>query len=1068
MRRRRRRQDATPTISVDGDGPFAPGAAVNVAVTGAVGEQFGQVDQCSADGGACTFGAFVELDAAGSASVVIHVRRYLAGDGGVVDCASSPCRLTFDAFDGRTVSTPIAVDGRIPIVRPTITVVPATSIRDRSTITVTGRGFESDAFVNIDECAWTDAIRCLGGIGFAQTDANGTFTTRVPVARVVKGQDCATRPNLCQLWVEPQGNIDQIVATGLGFDPTSTAQVPHVSVEPATALRDEQNVAVHGAGFIPDADASVEECVTSAPNRGGCRFLTNAATGHDGALETEVAVRRRVGIDDCAVDACVLRVTVFPFDQVDVVLAFDTSIPPPPAPSVTVEPATGLVDRQVVDVQLHDVEPGSFVELQLCAVGESACHVEVSQSVDGPAATIPMSLPHVGRDGVDCAVTPCELRVGLFGADSYSFAVPVAFDPDAPLAGSGSLRVVPANGLWDRQQVEVRGDRLDPGTPLSMRECTTPEAAAGSCTPAIDATVDSRGELSAPFSVRRSVPSAAGVGDCAQIACYLVVDGEPGAALPLTFDPNGPARGSDLPAQLACVAWPTDGWPVGPLPKGVDAARVAAVGEQAVGPGGGDSIVVIYGGKLVYENYADGVSADSVLPSFSMSKSFTSTMVGLLVDEGKLALDARAPIDAWAAPDDPRNAITLRNLLNMASGLQWYESYTEAASDVIKMVVSPDNAAYAIAKPLEVTPGTRFQYSTGDTMVLAKIIGDTAGVSGDAYAQYLRDRLLDPLGIVPAVPGIDPAGTWRGGYQTDTTTRNFAKLGLLYLRDGVWEDRQFLSPDWVDFVRTPGPSPGYGGQFWLNGDGSFSMIGLYGQSVQIVPQLDLIVAGNNGGGTGQMVDLFRNAEKPSCGGTTAPAAADDAASVTALKAVDVNVLANDSGGTAGLAAATLTVADPPAHGTADVVDGRIRYRSEAGFTGTDSLRYAVCTTDRRDCVEANVAVEVRPLAFEFRPPIEAGINTRTPGQRDLRSVPYARPDSRRSRASRRSRSTPRAARSSPPANPVDADLHARVNRGAVWFWWSTNAAWTGCRDLQITLADGETHAAHFAWRARRQ
>ena len=198
--------------------------------------------------------------------------------------------------------------------------------------------------------------------------------------------------------------------------------------------------------------------------------------------------------------------------------------------------------------------------------------------------------------------------------------------------------------------------------------------------------------------------------------------------------------------------------------------------------------------------------------------------------------------------------------------MQWYESYTDAASDVIKMVVSPDNAAYAIAKPLEVTPGTRFQYSTGDTMVLAKIIGDTAASPVTRTRSTCGTGCWIRSGSIPAVPEFDPAGTWRGGYQTDTTTRNFAKLGLLYLRDGVWEDRQFLSPDWVDFVRTPGPSPGYGGQFWLNGDGSFSMIGLYGQSVQIVPQLDLIVAGNNGGGTGQMADLFRNAEKPSCGG----------------------------------------------------------------------------------------------------------------------------------------------------------------------------------------------------------
>ena len=369
-----------------------------------------------------------------------------AGDSGVVDSASSPCSLTFGLFDGRKVSTPIAVDGRVPIVRPLITVAPATSILDRSTVTVVGRRFESDAFVDIDECAWTDAIRCLGGIGFAQTDANGTFTTSVRLRAPGQGSGLAARPNLCQIWVAPQGDVDHIVATGLGFDPTSMPQIPHVSVEPSTALRHEQNVAVHGSGFIPDADVSVEECVTNAPDSGGCRFLANAATGHDGALETEVAVRRRVGVDDCAVSTCVLRVTVFPFDQVDVALAFDTSIPPPPVPSVTVEAATGLVDRQVVDVQLHEVEAGSFVELQLCAVGASACHVQVSQSIDGPTATIPMSLPRLGRDGVDCAVTQCELRVGLFGAELYSFAVPVSFDPDAPLAESGGLRVVPANG----------------------------------------------------------------------------------------------------------------------------------------------------------------------------------------------------------------------------------------------------------------------------------------------------------------------------------------------------------------------------------------------------------------------------------------------------------------------------------------------------------------------------------------------------------------------------------------------------------------------------------------------
>jgi CubicO group peptidase (beta-lactamase class C family) len=118
-----------------------------------------------------------------------------------------------------------------------------------------------------------------------------------------------------------------------------------------------------------------------------------------------------------------------------------------------------------------------------------------------------------------------------------------------------------------------------------------------------------------------------------------------------------------------------------------------------------------------------------------------------------------------------------------------------------------------------------------------------ARVSGDKYLAYLHRQLFDPLGINPVEPGCDAAGRWRAGWQTNATTRNFAKLGLLYLRDGKWENKRFLSSRWVDFVRTPSPAySGYGGQFWLNRDGSFEMIGLYGQSVHIVPDLDPIIA----------------------------------------------------------------------------------------------------------------------------------------------------------------------------------------------------------------------------------
>jgi CubicO group peptidase (beta-lactamase class C family) len=267
----------------------------------------------------------------------------------------------------------------------------------------------------------------------------------------------------------------------------------------------------------------------------------------------------------------------------------------------------------------------------------------------------------------------------------------------------------------------------------------------------------------------------------------------------------------------------------------------------------------------VYEKYAPGHDASTIEPSFSVSKSFTSTIIGMLVERGPLKLDARAPVPEWRSPADPRHAITLRNILNMSSGLQWNEDYSNGTSDVFQMIQAGDEAAYVIAKPLAFTPGSAFHYSTGDTEILGRIIADTAGVRGDAYRAYLHRRLLDPLGINPVNVGFDQVGIWHAGWETNTTTRNFAKLGLLYLRDGVWEHRQFLSQKWVDFVRTPSSgSSGYGGQFWLQPDGSFEMVGLFGQLVHIVPQLDLVIAVNNGFGDDPMLNAFRDAAPATC------------------------------------------------------------------------------------------------------------------------------------------------------------------------------------------------------------
>ena len=389
---------------------------------------------------------------------------------------------------------------------------------------------------------------------------------------------------------------------------------------------------------------------------------------------------------------------VDPTDLVDVAVEFDGSTPPPPPPSVTVQPSTGLIDRQVVDIEIRDAEPGSFAYVQLCTKDGSACRGQRSTQIDDSSVTVSMALARTVETGTDCAVVACVVRVDIYGPESHTIEVDVAFDPDAPLAEGPSLRVLPASGLWDRQRVDVRGERFDPGAFVVIRQCAGTAPAPAGCAPTeIYADADEQGDIATRFTVRRFLDVSGSTHDCAVASCHLVVDAIERTTFELDFDPDGPVVGSDLPPQGDCVPWPTESWPTGPLPEGVDATAVAELGERMVGPGGGDSVVVIHGGRLVYENYAEDVTAEDIMPSFSMSKSFTSTVIGLLVDDGLLALDERAPIPEWESPDDPRHVITLRNILNMSSGLQWYESYTDGASDVIQMVLSPDSAGYAIA-----------------------------------------------------------------------------------------------------------------------------------------------------------------------------------------------------------------------------------------------------------------------------------------------------------------------------------------------------------------------------------
>jgi CubicO group peptidase (beta-lactamase class C family) len=269
----------------------------------------------------------------------------------------------------------------------------------------------------------------------------------------------------------------------------------------------------------------------------------------------------------------------------------------------------------------------------------------------------------------------------------------------------------------------------------------------------------------------------------------------------------------------------------------------------------------VQGGRLLTEAYAgqldhwdrdpEPVDATTPLLSWSMAKSILHAAVGILVRQDRLDPDARVPVAEWQAAGDERKAITLRQLLEMRDGLDFVEDYVDdGVSDVIEMLFgsgSSDVAAYAKARPAKHPPGQVFNYSSGTSNIVASVVGDTIGGGPVGVERFLRDELFDVVGMHHARPRFDDAGTFIGSTYVYAPAREFAKFGLLYLRDGVWDGNRILPEGWVDDARTPlstDPTDGrrYGMHWWVVDDdlGSFWANGYAGQSILCIPALDAI------------------------------------------------------------------------------------------------------------------------------------------------------------------------------------------------------------------------------------
>ena len=241
-----------------------------------------------------------------------------------------------------------------------------------------------------------------------------------------------------------------------------------------------------------------------------------------------------------------------------------------------------------------------------------------------------------------------------------------------------------------------------------------------------------------------------------------------------------------------------------------------------------------------------------------MGKSVTATLIGQLIHEGVYDLWAPAPVDSWQRPNDPRRSIRIADLLRMSSGLRFvapqdpdYDPSRGYADHYYVYTGAIDAYQWAITRPPQWLPNTVGRYRNSDPLVLNHLIKKAVLARGEEYLSYPQRRLFDRLGIRRFVLETDPYGNFLlQGYELGTA-RDWLRLGLLYLQDGVWNGRRLLPEGWADFVRTPAPAwsePDYGGMFWLNRtkrwpvpEDAYFMAGAGGQYTLIIPTHDLVV-----------------------------------------------------------------------------------------------------------------------------------------------------------------------------------------------------------------------------------
>ena len=314
---------------------------------------------------------------------------------------------------------------------------------------------------------------------------------------------------------------------------------------------------------------------------------------------------------------------------------------------------------------------------------------------------------------------------------------------------------------------------------------------------------------------------------------------------------------SNLP-PAATMDWPMGDRNATAVVAAVDTAKVRqAVDAAFANPAGlTAAFVVVHKGKIIAERYANGANAAMPLESWSMGKSIVGTLIGLLIKDGAFKLEDPAPVPEWRkTPEDPRARIRIMDLMRMSSGLRFSRGSPEDIPGYhdhdLPYTGAIDAAEFVTTRPLQFEPNTFGRYRNTDPLTLGFIVRETVRKRGEEYLTYPQRALFDKLGMRGQMLETDPYGNFLiTGYDYGTA-RNWARLGMLYLADGVWQGQRLLPEGFVKFASTPAPAwktPTYGGMVWINGDSAWNLPrsayafrGAGEQDVFIVPTHDLVI-----------------------------------------------------------------------------------------------------------------------------------------------------------------------------------------------------------------------------------